>query len=197
MLRTEDVGIGDCHEPHRTLSSHLLSSCLLLLIVVIDPTAVLRPPVTPLLVQCGWINMLKETVKQLTVVCLFGVIIDLHQRPYQHIFQCKRSLHTQDHTAKGHTQDHAATLQKHKAQVTQGSAAATDSMLSVEPDRITYAACTRTGVICQNAQETRCHLYSLSMPCLATADTVVSWRLVLTRSVSYAGFNHTRYPLKS
>ena len=57
----------------------LLSSLLLLLIVIVNATAVLGAPVTALLVEGGGVNMLKKAVQQLGVVCLLWVIIHLQQ----------------------------------------------------------------------------------------------------------------------
>ena len=57
----------------------LLSSLLLLLIVIVNATAVLGTPVTALLVEGGWVNVLEKTVQQLGVVCLLWVIIHLQQ----------------------------------------------------------------------------------------------------------------------
>ena len=57
----------------------LLSSLLLLLIVIVNATAVLGAPITALLVKGGGVNMLKKAVQQLGVVCLLWVIIHLQQ----------------------------------------------------------------------------------------------------------------------
>ncbi len=60
-------------------SPDLFSSLLLLLIVIVNATAVLGAPVTPLLVEGGGVNMLEKAVQQLGVVCLLWVIIHLQQ----------------------------------------------------------------------------------------------------------------------
>ena len=57
----------------------LLSSLLLLLIVIVNATAVLGAPITTLLVEGGGVNMLEKAVQQLSVVCLLWVIIHLQQ----------------------------------------------------------------------------------------------------------------------
>ena len=67
-----------CHE-FRVMSDSpdLLSSLLLLLVVIVNATAVLGTPVTALLVEGGGVNMLEKTVQQLGVASLFWVIIHL------------------------------------------------------------------------------------------------------------------------
>ena len=58
-------------------SPDLLSSLLLLLVVIVNATAVLGTPVTALLVQGGGVNVLEKTVQQLGVASLFWVKIHL------------------------------------------------------------------------------------------------------------------------
>ncbi len=60
-------------------SPDLFSSLLLLLIVIVNATAVLGTPVTALLVEGGWVNVLEKTVQQLGVVCLLWVKIHLQR----------------------------------------------------------------------------------------------------------------------
>ncbi len=60
-------------------SPDLLSSLFLLLIVIVNATAVLGPPITALLVEGGGVNVLEKAVQQLGVICLLWVIIHLQR----------------------------------------------------------------------------------------------------------------------
>ena len=176
--------------------THLLCSCLLLFIVVVNTTPVLSASVIALLIQSCRIHMVKEAIQQGRVVGLFGVVVDLqHSRMRfdEHLYHSRMQAQCQSMQwiqACRHTRTIAAADQQKVAISAQDSQQISIQSTPQREARLSLKVRAR-GV------SWWIYLYCLSVACTPAADTVVCWGRVLSSSVSHTGLGHSRNSLES